>query len=211
MNSASDYAYNFLKDQIAGGLLSPGDSLREETIAKQIGTSRTPVREAIRRLGAEGFVEVVANKGATVLGWQLEELREVFALRGVLEAHAAHQAATLLSRDDLSAARQLAGEMTELAIRRPDGFEGRITALNNQFHSLIVSGSGNRRLTEQLESIMQIARVKDTFSRYSETQLERSMRHHSELIEAIDARDPEWAEAVMKCHIYAARAVYGSI
>jgi DNA-binding GntR family transcriptional regulator len=200
--------YNQLREQLVAGEITAGQLLREESLAERFGVSRTPIREALRRLQVEGFIEIAPHRGARVLGWRAEDISEVFALRGVLEPHAARQAALRLSDDDLVIARKLADGMERFAADRPDGFEDQIASLNNQFHTLIVSGSGNYRLSEQLQSIMELARVRATFQRYSAHELDRSMSHHRELLDALTARDPDWAESVMKCHIFAARSVY---
>ncbi|WP_276957450.1 GntR family transcriptional regulator [Ferrimicrobium acidiphilum] len=200
--------YNQLREQLVAGEIMAGQLLREESLAERFGVSRTPIREALRRLQVEGFIEIAPHRGARVLGWRAEDIGEVFALRGVLEPHAARQAALRLSDDDLVVARKLADGMERFAADRPDGFEDQIASLNNQFHALIVSGSGNYRLSEQVQSIMELARVRATFQRYSTHELDRSMSHHRELLDALAARDPDWAESVMKCHIIAARSVY---
>lgn len=200
--------YNQLREQLVAGEIVAGQTLREESLAERFGVSRTPVREALRRLQVEGLIEITPHRGARVLGWRTEDISEVFSLRGVLEPHAARQAASRLSDDDLAVARKLADGMERLAVERPDGFEDQIASLNNQFHTLIVGGSGNYRLSEQVQSIMELARVRATFQRYSAHELDRSMSHHRELLDALAARDPEWAESVMKCHIFAARSVY---
>jgi len=208
LGESSETVYRLLKEELVAGDLVAGTSLREESLAQRFGVSRTPVREALRRLQIEGFIEIIAHRGARVLGWRNEDIEEVFALRGVLEPHAARQAAMRLSHEDLAIADKLANEMEILAAQQPGGFDDQISSLNNQFHTLIVRGSGNYRLLEQLQSIMELARVRATFRRYSSHELARSMSHHRELLEAFAAHDPDWAEAVMKCHIYAARSVY---
>jgi DNA-binding GntR family transcriptional regulator len=200
--------YNQLRDEIVTGKVNAGESLREESLARRLGASRTPVREALQRLQAEGFIEIVPRRGARVLGWKVEEIEDIFSLRGVLEPHAARQATLRLSEDELVLAHKLADEMDLFASEQPEGFEDKIAGLNNQFHAIVVGGSGNTRLSEQLQSIIELARVRATFQRYSPTELSRSMSQHRELLAAFEARDPDWAEAVMKCHIYAARSIY---
>ncbi|MGC9155482.1 MAG: GntR family transcriptional regulator [Ferrimicrobium sp.] len=208
MGEISTDVYNQLRHALVTGELAAGESLREEFLAERFGVSRTPVREALRRLQVEGYIEILPHRGARVLGWRVEDINEVFALRGVLEPHAARQAALRLSESDLVVAQKLADAMERLATERPMGFDDQIASLNNQFHALIVGGSGNYRLSEQVQSIMELARVRATFQRYSAHELNRSMSHHRELLEALAVRDPDWAEAVMKCHIFAARSVY---
>lgn len=208
MASISEDVYNILRSEILDGTFVAGESLREEQLAGRYGTSRTPVREALRRLDAEGIVSVIRHRGARVLEWKPNELGEVFALRGQLESYAARIAASHISKDDIDLLTKLAGEMEEIAFSTSSEVViDAITPLNNHFHSVIVASAGNGRLSEQLSSVIQVATVRNTFRRYNHEQLIRSMSHHRELIAAYMVKDGEWAESVMKSHIYSARAV----
>ena len=84
MSSAAEKAYEAIRDGIVGGELPVGGRLREEELAGTIGVSRTPVREALRRLDAEGLVEFSPHRGAQVASWSDQDLDEIFGLRGVL-------------------------------------------------------------------------------------------------------------------------------
>ncbi len=207
MTSIAEHVYNLLRTEILDGTIAAGYSLREEPIARRFATSRTPVREALRRLDAEGLVASVANRGAKVLSWAPDELREVFGLRGQLEAYAARLATPTITPEDISSLSQLADEMESLVAPLDNRSFERITVLNNKFHGIIVACTGNGRLAEHLSAIIQVSVVRNTFQLYNAEQLARSMAHHRELVAAFKARDPEWAEAVMKSHIFAARAV----
>ena len=93
MTTAWEQAYLALRRCLADGTYPPGAHLREEDLATQLGVSRTPIREALRRLDAEGWLRVVPNQGAFAAEWSLPEMVEIFDLRGMLEAHAAEHAA----------------------------------------------------------------------------------------------------------------------
>ena len=168
--------------------------------------SRTPVREALRRLAAEGILEFSANRGAQVSSWTDEELHEIFALRALLESSAAGRAATRMSDDDLEELDRLATEMEAIGVDRE--LLDKRTLLNNQFHELLLSRSGSPQLVALTKSIVHVPLVQRTFERYSDQQIRRSSLQHRELVDACRARDAGWAEAVMRSHVLAARHIF---
>ena len=108
MSSAAEKAYEAIRDGIVGGVLPVGGRLREEELAGSIGVSRTPVREALRRLDAEGLVEFSPRRGAQVASWSDQDLDEIFGLRAVLESYGASLAATRIGGDALAELAELA-------------------------------------------------------------------------------------------------------
>jgi DNA-binding GntR family transcriptional regulator len=203
---ASDHAYRLIRAQILSGDREGGDWLREGDLAESLGVSRTPVREALRRLTAEGLVRYERNRGVQVQAWTAEDLDEIFSLRSVLEPWASRLAA-LAGNVDLEALGELARDMDAAAAGRTADVD-RITELNNRFHGLILQGSGNRRLSDVVSSVVQVPLVWQTFSHYSEESLRRSLAHHHELVSALAAGDGDWAESVMRSHV---RAAWSSI
>ena len=199
---ASDHAYRLIRAQILTGERAGGDWLREGDLAEAIGVSRTPVREALRRLTAEGLVRYKRNRGVQVTAWSPEDLDEIFSLRSVLEPWACRLAATSESVD-LDELDRLAHDM-DAAARASVTDVDRITELNNRFHRLILDASKNRRLGSVVSSVVQVPLVWQTFSHYSDSDLRRSLAHHHELVAALAAGDPDWAESVMRSHVRAA-------
>jgi len=196
---ASDHAYRLIRAQILSGARAGGDWLREGDLADSIGVSRTPVREALRRLTAEGLVHYERNRGVQVAAWTTADLDEIFNLRSVLEPWACRLAATAASVD-LDELSRLAHDM-DAAAGGSGADVDRITELNNRFHRLILEGSNNRRLGSVVATVVEVPLVWQTFSHYSDTDLRRSLAHHHELVAALEARDPDWAESVMRSHI----------
>lgn len=199
---ASDHAYRAIRAQILSGERAGGDWLREGDLADSIGVSRTPVREALRRLTAEGLVQYERNRGVQVAAWTAEDLDEIFSLRSVLEPWACRLAA-VSATVDLEELDRLAHDM-DAAARGSVVDVDQITELNNRFHRLILEGSRNRRLGSVVSSVVQVPLVWQTFSHYSDTDLRRSLAHHHELVAALAAGDPDWAESVMRSHVRAA-------
>ena len=115
MAAAVEKAYSVIRDGIMGGTYSGGSHLKAEDLAVAIGVSRTPVREALRRLHSEGLVDFVANRGAYVLNWDKSDVDEVFGLRMVLESFAAELAADRRLPEQLAELRDLADRMSAAA------------------------------------------------------------------------------------------------
>ena len=207
MAASEQKAYEAIRRAIIEGRFGNGMHLRAASLAESLGISRTPVREALRRLHAEGFVEFFANRGAFVARWSHEDAAEVFDLRLVLESHAAARAARRLSPAEIG---ELAGltDRMEAHASGPARDIGLVTEANKGFHSLIISAAGSRRLSAMIASVVEIALVSRTFSSYSDTSFARSIAHHRELVAAFTAGDERWAAAVMTSHIRAAYHVF---
>ena len=200
-------AYVSLRDKILTGAYTVGEPLREELVAESLGISRTPVREALRRLDAEGLVELSEHRGARVAGWTPQDMEEIFVLRVMLEAQAARLAACQSGDDLLTRLEELVRLMEEEVESNALGRLERITELNSRFHQAIATAGGNARLASLLAAVVQRGLVVRTFHAYSPAQLARSCRHHRELIESFAAQDPDWAEAIMKAHLYSSRHI----
>lgn len=196
-----------IRSRIISGEYPVGFHLRESQLASDLGVSRTPIREALHRLAVEGVVDVYANRGARVAGWSDDELDQIFGLRVLLESYGARLAAGRISESNLERLGELARQMEDAiqSGRRPP--HDRIAALNNEFHREILQAAGNDRLVAILSSLVHLPLVYRTFLRYSKEQLQQSMSHHRELIQALTAHDAEWAEAVMRSHLIAARTL----
>ncbi|HUX04434.1 MAG TPA: GntR family transcriptional regulator [Acidimicrobiales bacterium] len=196
---ATSLAYSTIRERILSGELAGGQRLREDELANMIGVSRTPVREALRSLAAEGLLHYERNRGVRVESWTLKDLEEVHGLRSLLEPYAASLAATsgLLDFDGLA---RLTHEMDE-AVAKDRLDINLITEINNQFHDTIMEASGNHRLRAVVNSIVQVPTVRRTFAQYTPEDLRRSADHHRELVEALRSGDPVWSESVMRAHM----------
>ncbi len=200
-NLSTDVAYQSIRAKILSGELGGGEWLRESDLASQLGVSRTPVREALGRLVADGLARHEPNRGVRVEEWTPKDLNEIYDLRVLLESHGTALAA-LNPATDVIWLEQLASEMSLISEQRHPDF-GRLTELNNSFHSTLIESSGNERLKAVVESIVQVPLVRQTFARYNQAELALSMGHHHEMVRAVEAGDPQWAEAVMRAHLRA--------
>jgi DNA-binding GntR family transcriptional regulator len=202
---AVDKAYAAVRDGIIAGRFAPASRLTEQEVAATAGVSRTPAREALRRLHSEGLVHFTPNQGAVVTEWSTEDLDEIFDLRALLESHGVARAALLATDPEIAALKALAEEQLAEARDRRDGYLDRIAELNSRFHRRLQEAAGSPRLMRALAALLEAPLIMKTFLNYTPDDLQRSAAHHLELVQALEARDGEWAASVMRSHILAAK------
>ncbi|MFF7705910.1 FCD domain-containing protein [Pseudomonas sp. NPDC007930] len=203
----ADDVYSAIKQGIAQAHYAPGAHLREAHLAEAYGVSRTPVREAFRRLGAEGWLEVLPHRGARVKQWSVRDIEEIFEARALIEPYLAAQAAHHLGQGQLDELLALAEHMAALnASGDPQAVTEAWFAANKRFHDVINEGAGNRRLLASLQALKEVPLIKWTFATFGQADRARSVRQHFELVQALRARNPQWVEAVMRSHLLAAQA-----
>jgi DNA-binding GntR family transcriptional regulator len=204
VSKSTDKAYAAIRDMIVDGRFQPGDRLSEELLSAEIGVSRTPVREALRRLEADYFVAIKANRGARVLGWESGDVEDLFQLRALVEGFAARCAADRASAEDVAAMRAEISEIDRALTNRARPDIERFLAANSRFHTLLSGAARNSRVSEIIKSLVAQAVVVRTARRFSKEDLERSNFHHREMVDAIEARDGALAETIMRTHILSA-------
>jgi DNA-binding GntR family transcriptional regulator len=198
--SAADRAYAEIRGLILAGDASPGTPLREEALADIVGVSRTPVRDALRRLEVELYAVRTPGGRLVVADWDSDDVAEIFALRAMLEGHAAARAARRATPAQLAELRHCnAAIEAAVAIEQPD--VARFLAENRRFHDIILSASASARLSTMLAGLVEQPIVRRTATRYDRADLARSAHEHSQLIQAFAAHDEDWARAVMTAHI----------
>jgi DNA-binding GntR family transcriptional regulator len=205
---AAERAYTWVRDGILKGRQGAGSRLTEQELAAAVGVSRTPIREALRRLHAEGLVHFEPNHGAIVASFESHDAEEIFELRALLEPVGARRAATRATAQEIAELRELAERQMSESARRRGAYLTRIGELNDRFHRLIQQASNNRRLTKALSGILEAPLILRTFSEYTAAELRRSADQHLELVQALEARDPDWAHSIMQAHIMTGRATY---
>ncbi|WP_375288300.1 GntR family transcriptional regulator [Sphingomonas sp.] len=204
MSKAVDNAYRTIREGIIAGTYPQGSHLTAQQLAEVSGLSRTPIREAMRRLDAEGLISLIPNRGAFVARWTLGEIEQIYELRVMLEAFAARAAAERATEEQAADLRDLAEQMVAI-VAEPEIDRDRVAVVNADFHRSVLEACGNGRLRDLLGSLTEMPLVMSTFRNYSRVELQRSAAQHRELVEAIAARDGEWASAVMTAHIRSAR------
>ena len=205
MSRSVHAAYEFITREIEEGRLQAGGFIREETIAERLGVSRTPVREALRILAAEGWLEIKKNQGVRVNTWSARHVREIFDARVLIEPYLVGQAVPRITAQDLDELVRLAEDMAGNRGSAPEAVTRRQVA-NDRFHMLLTERSDNQVLCASLNAIKKIPLIKWTFRGYTEPERLRSNAQHFDMIEAIRAGDAELAQAIMKNHILHGRS-----
>ena len=193
-----DVVFNTLRQAIITGEFAPGERLMEIALANRLGVSRTPVREAIRKLELEGLVVMIPRKGAEVARITEKDLRDVLEVRCSLEELAA-ELATERMNDEYREKIEKSLKEFEQAIQRGDN--GEIADSDMEFHDVIFDATGNARLIQILNNLREqmyryrLEYVKDT--EYHAVLL----REHQELVAAMFASKKDEARKIMKRHI----------
>lgn len=201
---AKELAYRAIRAKIMSGELGDGTRLKEQSLASDLGFSRTPVREAITRLVHEGFVERGEGYSTRVAQFPEGELDQIFEIRRRLECYAAERAAKLATPEQIGELDRLSAEIADLTPPRTDNDYAQISALNAAFHRILSEAAQSPRLMAVLSTAVDVGVVSRTYHSYSDEDLIRSARHHQELVDAIRARSEEWAASVMSSHVLAA-------
>jgi len=194
----SQKVYRVLKTEIVKGNLKPGTKLLEDKIANQMGVSRTPVREALRELAVEGFVEMTPNQGMAVTTVSLEDLKEVLQIRGVLEGLATYLAAKMITREDIIKLERIINKMN-ICIVKDDTLA--FSDLNADFHDLILKICGNKRLIRICSNLSDRAHRFRIRSLSIPGRLKYALKEHQEILEALKKKDSEQADKLSRKHI----------
>ncbi|MGJ7440799.1 GntR family transcriptional regulator [Aquipuribacter sp. MA13-6] len=195
-----------VRTMILRGDYAPGARLGEVELAQALGVSRTPVREALRRLSAEGLVDITPNKGARVVDFSPEDLEHVFVLRAHVEGLSARLAAARISDAQLDELQASAEQMAAHALPGPDQDLDLVYGLNARFHALVVGATGSNVLPGVVDSLVHTGAVLRTLHGFDDDAMRRSTQHHLEIVAALRAHDGLWAESVMRSHLMSARA-----
>lgn len=193
---------------ILEGEYSPDERLVEEQLAARLKVSRTPIRQALTMLEAEGLVEIAPNRGASVCSFSVEEVWDIYDLRAVLEGHAARRAAGRISERELDEIRSLAAEMERTTPERFADHEEEIrwlVAHNQEFHAIIVTASRNQRLERLIRRTIEIPLMFKAFFWYTPHERTISNHYHRQILGALEQGDAERAEIIMREHVYEGR------
>ncbi|MEV1291886.1 GntR family transcriptional regulator [Pseudonocardia sp. NPDC049635] len=206
-STQSDRTLETLRDLILRGELVAGSRLGEAELAARLDVSRTPVREALGRLAAEGLIELVPHRGARVRTWTAAELAGLFDVRQATEPRLAALAADRITPEETDELARLSNRMLRSGPPGPGQDLEELAALNRRFHGLIVAAADSPALAAALAGAVRPPVVLRNFHRYDDDSLHRSLAHHEELVAALRVRDGDWAAAVMVAHLRNARAV----
>jgi len=193
-----EVVFESLREAIIQGRLRPGERLMEAQLAEELGVSRTPVREAIRKLELEGFVAMLPRKGAYVAGISLKDIVDVFEIRAALEVLAAGLAAERITEEELD---QMERYLLKAAEASSDADLGTFVEVDTGFHELIYKASRNQRLFQIVTLLQEQVQRFRTVSLSQPGRQKDAIHEHRQIIDAIAERNVELAQALAKEHI----------
>jgi DNA-binding GntR family transcriptional regulator len=197
---ALELILNELRDEILDGRLRPGERIHQQAVAGRFGTSRLPVREALRELQKEGLVVVLPNAGARVARLDANDFDEVYVLRERLEPMAVERSAPHLTADQLAAVRREVEAME--AFRDVAGREAEWLAHDRTFHLGTFAAAGSPRLLAIIQSLWNVAEpYRRAYLGLRPEIVELTLVEHRLLLDALDRRDGEDAARILQMHI----------
>jgi DNA-binding GntR family transcriptional regulator len=194
--TTAEAVYRALRHGIVHGQLAPGERLRSDALANELRVSRTPVREALRKLEAEGLVEHSGSR-LVVRALSEQDLTELFYVREALEGMAARLAAENATPSEIAEIRELLDDME--TVRRRGALE-MLRRLTGEFHQLVSRASHNNRLVRALTTLLDNVRKIQTSTLFGEGRAEQALQEHRQLLAAITAGDGERAELLARAH-----------
>jgi len=201
-------AYEGVRQAIVEGTYEPGRRLVEQRIAEDFDVSRTPVREALRMLEAEGLVTSEPNRGAAVRAFSTEEIVDVYELRARLESYAAELAALRASHEQMA---EITNAAKTFSVAVPDATRGDLAGIralnraNERFHGALLDAAGHVRLGGVLARTVDVPLVFRAFQRFDRAELRRSALFHGLIAEAVAAGDGDRAGRLMTEHVLQGR------
>lgn len=200
-HSLSGRVFQIIRDNILKGKYKEHDELRETTIGRELGVSRTPVREALRQLELEGLVTIIPNKGAFVTGITTKDVHDIYMARSLLEGLCARWATEHITKEQLD-------EMDEIILlsefhikRESDNSAEQVAALDGRFHEILYEASNSRILGHVLTDFHKYVQVARKSSIVSEERARKSIREHKQILRAIREKDADLAEQLANEHI----------
>ncbi len=195
-----EVVFEYLRNAILSGELEPGERLMEIALAEQLGVSRTPVREAIRKLELEGFVEMVPRKGAYVAELKVKDITEILVIRGIFEGYAAASAARKMKDSDKETLSNAVAKF-EKAVEKGD--RQAMMEADDRFHHLILKATKNDKLLDIIHGLHdQFKRFRmvyfSEFDNFAEL-----IESHRLIYDAIINGDADKAKACTESHIHA--------
>ena len=194
--------YEYLREAILDGRLKPGERLIERNLAEKFKASRTPIREALRKLEAEEFLEYLPRRGDIVKGVNTEDVEEIYILREMLEALAIRHSVAYMSEADIDALRLVVNKTA--CAQQEDRIADVINGLR-EFDAIVLKSSRMKRLCGFVNSLQESLLCFRKFNLSNPDRRVMAVREHEKIFEAILSRDADRAEGLLRRHVQAAR------
>jgi DNA-binding GntR family transcriptional regulator len=194
--SRADFVYESLRDAIWDGRVAVGERVREEEIARNLGVSRTPVREALQRLHQRGLLVFGAGRGLTVASLSQHQVLQLYAMREILEGSAARFAAQHATEPEIAVLWRLQKELC-----KPDHDTMALVTLNRRLHQAIYEAAHNQYLIQTLSVLHDSLALLHSTTFRAPSRRKESDEEHRQIVEAIEQHNPDRAEEAARQHI----------
>ena len=195
--SLADQVFERLESDILLGKYARGQYLTELSLVEDLGVSRTPIREALRRLEQEHVIEI-SSRGILVLGVTAEDLADIYAMRLEVEPMVAARAALVATEEEIKELRE-AAELQQYYVGRHDS--DRIKYMDSRFHEVLYHASHSTVFYDTLLPLHKKVQKFRKASVENESRADQSMTEHISILSAIEKRDPVAAAAAMRAHV----------
>lgn len=193
--------FQSIRENILNGVYRENEELRENTIAKELGVSRTPVREALRQLELEGLVKIVPNKGACVTGITQKDVKDIYMIRSLLEGLCARWATEHITEEKIDELEEII-LLSEFHLKkRREEQPQQVTELDGKFHEILYTASNSRILKHVLSDFHKYVRMARKASVTNPERAEKSIEEHKNILQAIKDRDADRAENLANEHM----------
>jgi len=194
-----EIVFESIREAIINGTLKQGERLMETQLAEELGVSRTPVREAIRKLELEGLVAMLPRKGAYVAGIMPKDAADILEIRAALEGLAAKLAAERITDEEIE---ELADDTAKIEESINKGDVEKAVEYDNKFHGSLVGASRNTRLASMVSNLQeQVQRFRIMLTSTSKNVMLKSLNDHKRIVEALSRRDRFLAQSLAKEHV----------
>ncbi|MEV6012251.1 GntR family transcriptional regulator [Streptomyces sp. NPDC051976] len=197
VKSKADLVYDTLHQAIAGGDLRPGDRINMDELSRNLGVSKIPIREAVKRLESEGLVVAQMHAGVVVATIDKKEMRGVFLAREAIESLVARLVAERVDDEVLA---RLDAVQAEMRTALDGGSVDLLPQLNSDFHRVLSEASGYRILTELTEQLLLTIRRYRVIAPRDDQNWRSVVEEHDAIIEALRQHDPEAAASAAAAH-----------
>ena len=199
-SSLSHRVYQKIRNDILERRYKENEELKESALGKDLGVSRTPVREALRQLELEGLVTIVPNKGAYVTGISTKDVKDIYAIRSSLEGLAVRWAIEHITSQQIDELEEIL-MLSEYYLKKESSAE-QIMELDGKFHSILYEASGSRMLRNLMLGFHDYVKSTRMNSVVTEDRARRSVREHRQILKAIQEEDVDMAEQLANEHIW---------
>ena len=195
-----DVVFNTLRQAILTGELKPGERLMEIHLANKLGVSRTPIREAIRKLELEGLVKIIPNKGAYVTGITPKDVQDIYMIRSILEGMCARWATEHITPEQIEQLEEIV-LLSEFHLKKDKDKVVQVSDLDGKFHHVLYEASNSRIMEHTLSDFHKYVKMARMLSVGAKNRAEKSIEEHKAILEAIKKGDADEAERLANLHI----------